>query len=220
MILCKQCGITIPGSIKIDGKYKSLRSRRYCLICSPYKADNSTSLICKACGKSFDPRFVVDGKQISSYNRTCCLDCVPFGEKARQIFRQPLNQKRICSICNKEYVYERSKGHRSNRCNSCTTATRHIAKKLAAIEYKGGCCAVCGYNRYYGALKFHHAEPNEKEFNIGGNYTLCWETLKAELDKCVLLCGNCHDEHHAGLLGDLHDYLGVHSRKRESDSIN
>lgn len=35
-----------------------------------------------------------------------------------------------------------------------------------AVQYKGGKCCVCGYNKYLGALEFHHLNPNEKDFGI------------------------------------------------------
>lgn len=39
--------------------------------------------------------------------------------------------------------------------------------------------------------------PLEKEFTISGG-TRSFESLKLELDKCVLLCANCHRELHSG----------------------
>lgn len=35
-----------------------------------------------------------------------------------------------------------------------------------AIDYKGGKCSVCGYNKCRAALEFHHTNPNEKDFGI------------------------------------------------------
>jgi hypothetical protein len=70
-----------------------------------------------------------------------------------------------------------------------------------AIEYKGGRCIGCGYNRYQGALELHHLNPLEKGFGIGDKgYTRSWIKVKAELDKCVLLCANCHREVAAGIM--------------------
>lgn len=70
-----------------------------------------------------------------------------------------------------------------------------------AIEYKGSCCGVCGYDRCNGALEFHHLDPNEKDFGISHKgYTRSWEKVKTELDKCVMLCANCHREVHTGLI--------------------
>lgn len=73
--------------------------------------------------------------------------------------------------------------------------------KQMAIDYKGGSCQTCGYNKYNGALEFHHTNPNEKDFSIGEKgHCTSWEKVKEELDKCVLVCSNCHREIHAGLI--------------------
>ena len=69
-----------------------------------------------------------------------------------------------------------------------------------AIEYKGGKCEVCGYDRCIEALEFHHNDLPRKEFGISAKgYTRSWETVKKELDKCKLICANCHRELHAKL---------------------
>jgi len=69
--------------------------------------------------------------------------------------------------------------------------------KKQAVEYKGGACQKCGYDQCVGALTFHHLDPNEKEFGISaGGLTRSLEKLKTELDKCILLCHNCHAEIH------------------------
>ncbi len=70
--------------------------------------------------------------------------------------------------------------------------------KRRAVEYKGGKCAICGYDKTVEALSFHHG--TDKEFGIGAKgYTRSWGKAKTELDKCVLVCANCHAEIHAGL---------------------
>ena len=67
-----------------------------------------------------------------------------------------------------------------------------------AVEYKGSKCMVCGYNRCIEALEFHHNNSTEKDFSISEKgYTRSWAKVKEELDKCMLLCANCHREIHA-----------------------
>lgn len=67
--------------------------------------------------------------------------------------------------------------------------------KLRAIEYKGGKCERCGYNKCPGALEFHHKNPSIKEFSIAASGNCkSWDKIQAELDKCDLLCANCHRE--------------------------
>ena len=63
-----------------------------------------------------------------------------------------------------------------------------------SIEYLGGKCAICGYDKCLRALSFHHIDPSTKSFGISGNHCLSWEKIKNELDKCILLCSNCHME--------------------------
>jgi predicted HNH restriction endonuclease len=73
--------------------------------------------------------------------------------------------------------------------------------RLMAVNYKGGRCQVCRYDRCLEALEFHHLDSTKKDFGISKKgYTRSWEKVKAEADKCVLLCANCHREVHAGIL--------------------
>ena len=75
---------------------------------------------------------------------------------------------------------------------------KRLAVKERAIAYKGGRCFNCGYDRCPAALVFHFDDPDEKTFNISD--TTSWPRIRAELDKCSLLCLNCHAEAHAGWL--------------------
>lgn len=55
-----------------------------------------------------------------------------------------------------------------------------------------------GYNKYIGALEFHHKDPNSKDFNISQCRSHKFsQKIKDELDKCSLLCSNCHREEHS-----------------------
>ncbi|MEB3330795.1 MAG: hypothetical protein VKQ33_16355, partial [Candidatus Sericytochromatia bacterium] len=68
---------------------------------------------------------------------------------------------------------------------------------MKAIEYKGGACERCGYNKCPAAMVFHHPDPNQKDFGISSSgKTRSFEKIKSELDKCVLLCMICHAEIH------------------------
>ena len=69
-----------------------------------------------------------------------------------------------------------------------------------AVDYKGGKCEICGYSRCKNALEFHHASAGKKEFGVSAKgYTRSWEKVREEIEKCLLLCANCHREVHAGL---------------------
>lgn len=93
------------------------------------------------------------------------------------------------------------------KCKKCMVeyVTNHYQKKSfkkKAIEYKGGKCEnpECGYNKCTKALEFHHIF-GEKEFNISGTERTdkSWEEIKKEVDKCMLVCSNCHREIHSGM---------------------
>ena len=69
--------------------------------------------------------------------------------------------------------------------------------KLLAVKYKGGRCEECGYHKCLASLTFHHQNPAKKSFPISSYLTkITWNILKLELDKCRLLCANCHNEEH------------------------
>lgn len=77
------------------------------------------------------------------------------------------------------------------------TERRRKLKEMA-VTYKGGKCEKCGYNECIAALDFHHLNPLEKDFSIGNKgYTRSWENIKKEIDKCILVCANCHREIHS-----------------------
>jgi len=131
MRFCKQCGDPIPNSKKIAGKKRNLRSRKYCLKCSPFME-----------------------------------------KRGRRSFKQD------------------------------------------AVNYCGGCCVLCGYDKCLSALTFHHVDPSSKSFGISvKGHLVSWERAKKELEKCVLLCKNCHTEIEEKV-SKLPDGIKVGKRKR------
>lgn len=80
-------------------------------------------------------------------------------------------------------------------CSSARQARWRKRNKAIAVAYKGGACAACGYSRCLDALHFHHTDPSLKDFDKFSRFTLA--AASAELDKCILLCANCHAEAHA-----------------------
>lgn len=67
-----------------------------------------------------------------------------------------------------------------------------------AVEYKGGDCSRCGYRKCIEALEFHHLDSSKKDFGISEKgYTRAWKKIQEELDKCIIVCANCHREIHA-----------------------
>jgi hypothetical protein len=80
--------------------------------------------------------------------------------------------------------------------NSHHVVSWRVRTKMRLIEYKGGKCQRCGYNKPIpGAYDFHHRNPEHKDFQLSGK-SINFETLKNEAEKCDLLCRTCHAEVH------------------------
>lgn len=84
--------------------------------------------------------------------------------------------------------------------NIAAVTKRRKKLKDLAIQYKGGQCIFCGYFKYAGALELHHIDPKKKDFSLSvRGLTRSWDRIQKELNKCILVCANCHREIHAGL---------------------
>ena len=98
-----------------------------------------------------------------------------------------------------EFIFYKSSSHKGQfKCKKCSSENALLQKqknKLEAVEYKGGKCEICGYNKNIAALEFHHLDPSQKDFTISDT-SRNKEKLKIELDKCILVCANCHRELH------------------------
>ena len=83
--------------------------------------------------------------------------------------------------------------------NIRAVAKRRAKVKQMAVDYKGGKCAICGYQKCVKAFEFHHLEADQKDFAVGQyGHSRSWERVRREIDKCILLCANCHREVHGG----------------------
>ena len=154
---------------------------------------------CRKCNINIPTRFVIDGKERNFGKRKYCLSCSPFKANNRQKLEQGSpsleGTNRSCLGCLKDFVFRRHKAMTKDLCSACISKQRRRKIKLQAVAYKGGKCQNCGYNKCVGAMDFHHQNPQEKDFTISGNAGK-WENIRKELDKCDLLCKNCHAERH------------------------
>lgn len=125
-----------------------------------------------------------------------------FGLKSKAYAR---NQPYYCKYCGetkaKNFVkmsHNRRNKSCCKKCHSKRAVERLRRNKKLAVEYKGSKCQRCGYDRCIGALVFHHRDPKQKDPDF--NKMRCWnfEKVRKELDKCELLCSNCHAEVHNG----------------------
>ena len=115
-------------------------------------------------------------------------------------------KEKKCILCGQKFVINTPNRQYCYNCSpkglSAADTLRYKKRKLKhlLIEYKGGKCQKCGYNQCEGALQFHHKDPNQKEFGLANinlndsNFSL--QKILEEVDKCELLCANCHSESH------------------------
>lgn len=150
--------------------------------------------ICKQCNTSFSTTIIIENKPHHSTHRTRCFRCSPF--KSHNIRQETIDtkehRKQACIRCGKS-------SFRGKHCSACCVTLWRNRTKQKAVDYLGGECQICGYNKSIYSLDFHHRDPNQKDFGIGTGHTRAWNKVKAELDKCILVCRNCHGEIHAGI---------------------
>jgi hypothetical protein len=156
----------------------------------------------KECGKCHEFKTLDSFYKHNNYYRSYCKKCNT--DNTNHFRRKPKN-KTIVSEYGKKYL--KRPENKIQKYN--TTKLWVLNQKRKAVDYKGGKCIVCGYNKCLEALEFHHKNPLEKDIKLkssGINRRQSFEKSKEELDKCVLLCCRCHREVHADLI-KLEDYL-------------
>jgi transposase len=107
---------------------------------------------------------------------------------------QYAHKERFCKGCGERDISKFGE-RKASLCKKCESKVRSRKNKLKAVEYKGGECKICGYKKCLGALDFHHPK-NDKDSNWTKMKSWKFERIVSELDKCVLLCRNCHAEEH------------------------
>lgn len=163
---------------------------------------------CRQCHVEFPNHVYVEGSRRNLQRRKFCLICSPFGmhNTNSEVPQPPRGGKRPtervspridgvndeCRVCGVSL-----KKRRGGRCNSCNTLIRRYTCKLRAIAYLGGQCKDCGLSGPPAVFQFHHKDPLTKDFTIGGVSNRKWDYVVLELDKCELLCANCHQIKHA-----------------------
>ena len=115
-------------------------------------------------------------------------------------------ETKICTKCGRELPLDsfhwrnKAKGTRRSECKDCHNAvvsTRNARNRTIINDLKKqGCCAKCGESRFY-LLDYHHIDPSQKDNTIARmmvHYNV--DSTIQEIEKCVLLCSNCHREFH------------------------
>lgn len=148
---------------------------------------------------------IIDGKMRQLHKRSYCLTCRPYGDPNKSRLYLDTQTEKTCPKCKQTKPVDAFSVIRKNRrysfckeCGSRQTRQRYRNFKKACVEYKGGKCERCGYSKCLWALDFHHKNPAEKLFMISSSPTRSLSaSVMAEIDKCLLLCSNCHREEEA-----------------------
>jgi hypothetical protein len=164
MKTCELCQSEFPNWIKIDGKNKNLKNRKYCLKCSPWGQHNTINR--------------------KKREHTHCIIC---NSKLKE------SQLKFCSkACKGANAYQ------NNPNWYPAQKQRGIDRKKELALLKGGKCESCGYDKNLAALEFHHRDPKNKVSELDSRVlsNRKWDFILGEAEKCLLLCSNCHREHH------------------------
>ena len=177
------------GNLKAISKAPSRAGKTYwlceCLLCGNKKeiqTSHLTSGASKSCGCTKVNNFDTDNLFVGMEKK-----CVLCGST----FTVNTHTRQYCFNCSPKGV---------NSSEALKIKKRKLKQLL--VKYKGGKCEQCGYDKCIGALHFHHRNPQEKDFNISqinlsdNNFSM--DVVISEIDKCDLLCANCHAERHFG----------------------
>ena len=166
--------------------------------------------VCKKCGERFPYRINIDGVAKHLANRKYCLKCSPWGKHNTRQQHICSSDMKKCPRCQtiktldnfytRKYKNQIKPSHYCIPCSIEYTLHRIDKIKQKCIQYKGGSCIICGYDKCTGALDFHHKNRSEKSYDISTKIRcLSFELLKLELDKCILVCCRCHREIEMGV---------------------
>lgn len=155
--------------------------------------------VCRACGAPIPSSAVIEGIKHVLSSRVFCLDCSPFGSHNTSPRTSSDAERRARRLAS--YVdYSRR---------------RRLQIKTELVLARGGRCEDCDYGRTIWALEFHHLDPRDKSFALGGFHGAI-ARARAEAAKCVLVCANCHRARHRATKTDG-GHPTVRSRQKLKD---
>lgn len=132
-----------------------------------------------------------------------CEICNSLFYQPKNLVQRGLAGKRAVATCGnscrKKFISKQIKNH---FLVPEEKSSNHSEIKRTLVNYSGGKCSVCGYSKSLSSLVFHHKNPMDKSFSICRGITKKFSIKKllSEVDKCILLCSNCHGEYHDGLI--------------------
>ena len=168
---------------------------------------------CLKCGEHVPKYIWIDGKKRNCQRRKYCFDCSPFGKhNTKQLDVDSIKGQGLCKICGRPT----QKGTGSRKCFMCYFREKEVTKIKKVQSIVGTSCWICKYDKTWKNLCFHHVDSKLKKFGLSSRELVgySWDKVYAEMQKCILVCKNCHGEIHDGLIVPA-DVQKVYSRWRQ-----
>lgn len=185
---CKTCGAKLT-------QHQKAYCSRTCMDIAR-KSDTSTPkyLTCKNCSKQFPYRH---DKGVP--RKYCCLAC--YHEDRNKQYALKTQTEKWCCYCRKHLPLSEFQYPNSTACKKCMLKKQkaHVDKnKRMAVDFLGGKCSRCGYDRCLAALELHHTNQSKKTMTWskirGSNFEIIKKWIIEEEITCI--CSNCHREEH------------------------
>ena len=167
--------------------------------------------------KNFSQREIAKALNVSQTNLRYWMNKFEVKTKINKYNQQnyKLSVEKKCPTCQEvkkiEDFYQRTSKDRKHevggyckKCSNLYDGRRVKEVKIRMLEYKGCECEHCKLklkDSHYSVFEFHHINPKEKDIKFKKIKFQKWEFIKNELDKCILLCANCHRMEHAKIEG-------------------
>jgi hypothetical protein len=117
-------------------------------------------------------------------------------EKKNKEYRDQYRKERYLKNKDKQIVYSTQWAKDNKDKVNLRQRTARLNNKIKAIEYLGGVCKNCKNKYPPRVFDFHHVDGSTKDISMNKAIRLSWNKVKVEMDKCILLCANCHRLEH------------------------
>ena len=111
----------------------------------------------------------------------------------------------ICKVCHnakcKQWRIDNPEKYAKQYIKNSTSKKQRVeALKTEINKIKERGCSHCGFNRFPESLEFHHTDPTIKDVAISTmiHKAKKIDTILKEIEKCIVLCANCHIAFHNG----------------------
>ena len=159
-------------------------------------------MLCKKCGSKFSCHLRINGVSKNLSSRKYCLECSPYGlhntvKLDSSVDKRKNRRNPVCAKCQKKFAINQKKG------SCCWTCLNRAARQKRTDKIKsvvGNSCWICGYDKSWKGIQFHHVIASQKKFNLSECNRHKWPEIEIEMKKCIVVCACCHAEIHDNLV--------------------